>query len=261
MQEETELQVRTDGDPANPALIYLPGLHGDWTLLAAFRELAKKNFFLVQFTYPRTRSWTLHDYAAAVSEAAAGLGITHGWVLAESFSSLVAWAWLKKERENGASFRFDGVILAGGFVRYQKRLRLAATRFLFNIAPWFVWKALFWVYVRYSRFRHRNAPGGASSAREFITRRTPLDIEAMRARLRLIAEADSRSIAAEAKCPVYFLAGAIDPIVPPRAVIRWLSENCAALKDHRIIWPADHTVLATEPAKALEQIEKWVLRP
>ena len=66
MREETELQMRIDGDPTSPTLIYLPGLHGDWTLLPGFRELAKSKFRLVQFTYPRTLSWSLDDYAKAV---------------------------------------------------------------------------------------------------------------------------------------------------------------------------------------------------
>ena len=69
MEEERELQIRIDGDASLPTLIYLPGLHGDWTLLTGFRELAKTRFRLVQFTYPRSLSWTLEDYARAVDGA------------------------------------------------------------------------------------------------------------------------------------------------------------------------------------------------
>ena len=260
MEEERDLQIRIDGDASLPTLIYLPGLHGDWTLLAGFRELAKTRFRLVQFTYPRSLSWTLHDYARAVDGAVTEAGITSGWVLAESYSSQVAWAWLKLAQEKATDFRFDGIILAGGFVRYPIRSSLLFARALFALTPWWLWKAMFAIYLAYSGFRLRNAGPSGNNAREFIARRTPLDIQAMRARVRLIGEADFRSVAARAVCPVYLLAGVIDPIVATWPVLRWLRKHCRAFKGYRIIWPADHTVLATEPAKSVQQIEKWIHR-
>jgi pimeloyl-ACP methyl ester carboxylesterase len=92
---------------------------------------------------------------------------------------------------------------------------------------------------------------------EFIARRTASDIAAMRHRLRLIAQYDPRSIVARSACPIYLLAGVIDPIVPTWPVLRWLRKNCPTFQTHRIIWPADHNVLGTEPAKSLEQICRW----
>jgi pimeloyl-ACP methyl ester carboxylesterase len=121
-----------------------------------------------------------------------------------------------------------------------------------------LWKILFSAYLRYSTFRHRNAAANATSGREFIDRRTPEDIAAMRARLRLIASFDARPIAMSANCPIYQLAGVIDPIVPPALANKWLRRNCGAFRGHGIIWPADHNVLGTEPAAALAQIEEWV---
>lgn len=258
MEEECELQIRIDGDAALPTLIYLPGLHGDWTLLAGFRELAKKRFRLVQFTYPRSLSWTLEDYARAVDKAVREAGIASGWVLAESYSSQVAWAWLKLVQERATDFQFDGIILAGGFVRYPIRSSLLFARALFALTPWWLWKGMFSVYLAYSGFRLRNAGPNGNNAKEFIARRTPLDIDAMGARVRLIAAADFRDVAERADCPVYLLAGVIDPVVPTWPVLRWLKKNCSAFSRHRMVWPADHTVLATEPAKSLEQIEKWI---
>ena len=67
-----------------------------------------------------------------------------------------------------------------------------------------------------------------------------------------------RPVVARANCPIYLLAGAIDPVVPVWPVLRWLRKNCPMFKGHRIIWPADHTVLATEPSKSLKQIDEWV---
>ena len=180
-------------------------------------------------------------------------------MLAESYSSQVAWAWLDQAQQKRGSFTFTGIILAGGFVRYPfPWIVRSAVRF-FDFAPWHLWKVLFWIYVHYSVFRHRNAPASAHTVHEFIARRTELDIAAMRHRLKLIAEYDPRSIAAKAACPVYLLAGAIDPIVPTWPVLRWLRKTCSNFQAHRIIWPADHNVLGTEPEKALAQITAWIL--
>ena len=35
------VELRQQGDPTLPALIYLPGLHGDWTLVGSFRRASK----------------------------------------------------------------------------------------------------------------------------------------------------------------------------------------------------------------------------
>ena len=256
--EKTELTIRLDGDRSNPCLIYLPGVHGDWTLLTSFRDLAKEKFFVVQATYPRTLRWTIADYGREVSAAMERLGIRSGWVLAESFSSQVAWAWVKQAREKPDPFRFEGIILAGGFVKYPIPWLVRIVGAFFELAPWWLWKLLFWNYALYSTFRLRNAPASAGTVNEFIARRTKLDIAAMRHRLRLIEQYDPRAIAAEVPCPVYLLAGVIDPVVLTWPVLRWLRKNSPAFKAHRLIWPADHNVLGTEPMKSFDQIVRWI---
>ena len=137
--EETEIQIRTEGDRSNPVLIYLPGLHGDWTLLSAFATLAREKFFLVEITYPRTLSWSLDQYADAVSKAIHATGIDKGWILAESFSSQIAWAWLKCVQEGADGFQPAGIILAGGFVKFPARWIVRMVGMFFDVTPWIVW--------------------------------------------------------------------------------------------------------------------------
>lgn len=261
MLDENELQVQIDGAQNLPILIYLPGIHGDWSLLSGFRALAKDKVRLVQFTYPRTLSWSLADYAHFVDIELRKLGISDGWVLAESFSSQVAWAWLQLAQQRRTDFRFNGVIMAGGFVRYPVAPALVCARVFFALAPWWLWRLLFWAYLRYSGFRHRNAGPVGNCAADFIERRTPSDIAAIRARLRLIYTADPREVVKRVECPVFQLSGTIDPVVPPWFVRAWLRRNCPVFKGHRILWPADHNVLGTEPAQALQQIEHWMRLP
>ena len=94
MMETESLQIRIHGEAGLPALIYLPGIHGDWTLVSSFRERMKPHVRFVEFTYPRTLEWSLDDYATAVLEQLAANEIHEGILLGESFGSQVAWAML-----------------------------------------------------------------------------------------------------------------------------------------------------------------------
>src|SRR5438876_10765769 len=110
---EDKLQIRVHGSVALPTLIYLPGLHGDWTLIGRFRRALGEQVRFVEITYPRTLTWTLNDYAENVERALEAEGITRGWLLGESFSSSIVWELLTRKK-----FHAQGVILAGGFVRH-----------------------------------------------------------------------------------------------------------------------------------------------
>src|SRR5689334_14089886 len=82
---DESLQLRVHGDPSLPALIHLPGLHGDWNLLGPFRAALGGRARFVESTYPRRLDWSLDDYAGAVEAALIEHGITSGWILGESF--------------------------------------------------------------------------------------------------------------------------------------------------------------------------------
>src|SRR5438034_874396 len=148
-----ELQLRVHGDALLPTLVYLPGMHGDWTLVSSFRAAIAGRVRFVEFAYPRTVTWSLDDYAAAIEEALLANGIERGWLLGESFGSQPAWAIIardqipgepilsREENRHGVSevrlpssggggsnvrkpprsqrhFQTQGLILAGGFVRH-----------------------------------------------------------------------------------------------------------------------------------------------
>src|ERR1700761_9501413 len=110
---EDKLLMRVYGDASLPTLIYLPGMHGDWTLIGGFRAAVAGKVRFVEMAYPRTLTWSLDDYAAAIEEALAQQGITSGWLLGESFGSQPLWKLVARGK-----FQAQGVFLAGGFVRY-----------------------------------------------------------------------------------------------------------------------------------------------
>ena len=250
---EEELQIRIHGGPSLPTLVYLPGLHGDWTLVGGFLQALNGRLRFVEITYPRTLVWSLEDYAAGIEAALARENITTGWLLGESFGSQPLWAMVARGK-----FQIRGVILAGGFVRHPFRplVRLAEgiTGRMSNAL--FIW--IIFSYAKVARFRYRHSPGTLARIGEFVSRRTDLDRRAAQHRLHLIATSDFRGIAAQTQLPVFGLSGVLDPIVPWPLIRKWLKGNCPALSDYTIIRRADHNVLATAPRHAANQVILWM---
>ena len=256
MNGEEQLQLRIHGDASLPTLIYLPGLHGDWTLVSSFRAAMAGHVRFVEFSYPRTLEWSLADYAAHIQRELVELGITRGWLLGESFGSQIVWAFVAGQ---GSGFQVEGVILAGGFVRHPVNWLVQFARYMSTRWPrWFFRSALAF-YGRYAAIRHRRAPETLASIGEFVARRSvPLDRLAIRHRLDLIATHDPRPIAREMRVPLFALIGLIDPIVPALPVWLWLRRHCPGYHGARLLWGADHNVLGTAPHAAKEQVLTWM---
>lgn len=248
-----DLQLRVYNDAAKSTLIYLPGLHGDWTLVASFRNALAGRVRFAEITYPRTLTWSLEDYAAETEAALEEKKITRGWLLGESFSSQVVWPVIARKK-----FCVEGVILAGGFARHPMQRAVWLAEKIAGEIPLSLLTRLMFGYAKVSRFRYRNAPETLATIQEFIARRTELDRQAAVHRLRLVARNNPCEIARSTDVPIFALTGALDPIVPWIFVYPWLRRHCPALRERKILWQADHNVLGTAPKAAAEQVLKWM---
>ena len=246
------IELRIHDSPSPHTLIYLPGLHGDWTLVGGFRRALQGRVRFVEITYPQTADWSLEQYAAAVESALAKRGIDRGWLLGESFGSQVVWPILA----HGA-LAVEGVILAGGFGRHPAPWGALLIRSTFCRLPVPLLKSFLKVYAWCARVRFRRNPEVASSMREFLARRSRTDLQAIRHRLSLVATNDPCALARANQVPIYALTGWLDPIVPWLWARNWLRKNCPALKSYRIL-PADHNVLSTAPKSAADQVVQWM---
>jgi pimeloyl-ACP methyl ester carboxylesterase len=207
----------------------------------------------VEVTYPRTLTWSIQDYAANVENALAENGIYGGWLLGESFSSVVVWPLIERRR-----FIVEGLILAGGFVKHSMRWAARGLQHVAGAVPLSLVTRIMFGYAKVARFRYRHSPETRADIKEFIARRTDLDRKAAMHRLRLVAESDPRKVAENARVPVFALAGAVDPIVPWIFVRPWLRRNCNALREYKVFWRADHNVLGTAADAAAEQVVNWI---
>lgn len=248
------LQMRVYGEAGQPTLVYLPGLHGDWTLIGGFRRALRGRVRFVETTYPRTLTWSLEEYAAGVEGALAERAIRRGWLLGESFSSQIVWPLVARGR-----FQVDGVILAGGFVRHPMRWGARLAERLCGAVSLRLVIFILFGYAHLARLRFRRSPEVMASIGEFIERRTELDKAAAQHRLHLVAQNDPCGLARNVAVPVYALSGFFDPVVPWFWVRPWLRRNCPRLRAYRIVSRADHNVLGTAPQVAADQVVEWML--
>jgi hypothetical protein len=260
MTSET-IQSRVHDGPAEPTLIHLPGLHGDWTLVSTFRAALQGRARFVEFTYPRTTSWSLEDYARAIIAELHRHEITSGWLLGESFSSQVAWKMIELTKADGPlakAFQPSGLVLCGGFIRHPIIWGVHFLRHCNRLTPAWMMRLLLRIYANYARLRHRKAPETAACIEEFVARRTEPDRQAMLHRYVLIAGNDLRPIARCCALSVFQLSGFIEPVVPWPVVRSWLRKNCPGFRASRVIINADHNVLGTAPEESAKQILQWI---
>lgn len=248
-----DLQIRVHGDAALPTLIYLPGLHGDWLLVTRFRLAVAGRVRFVEFTYPNTVTWSLADYAAAVEGKLREQGIAHGWVLAESFGSQVAWPLLQSQ-----TFLAEGLILAGGFAKHPWLAAVRATEWLLRRLPLAWLTAIVNGYAVVARWRFKQNPEVLAALREFKARWGEPLRHAAAHRVRLITANDPCPLARAATLPVFHLTGVLDPVVPWPPVQRWLRRECPGWRSNHVVWTADHNVLGTGTARAAARILAWL---
>jgi pimeloyl-ACP methyl ester carboxylesterase len=275
MISDTVISMRIHGPAEAPTLVYLPGMHGDWTLVASFRERILPKVRFVELSYPRTTAWTLEDYADAIEAALAANGVGAGWLLAESWGSQPAWLLADRSRrrkeadsspETACSassrrrlrggFHVEGMILAGGFVRHPWPWAVGLTERYGSAASLGSLKRFLKLYPHYARFRLRHAPETLAEMPEFLWRRTEADRDAAVHRLRLMRENDLRPEARAFSGPVHSLTCGIDPVVPWPWVTSWLKKNCPGYRGRRIVWPADHNVLNSRGAA--DAVMEWM---
>lgn len=247
------IQVRIHGPACAPTVVYLPGLHGDWTLIGSFRKTIEDRVRFIEVAYPDTLTWSLEDHAIAIETALRRKGVSRAWVLAESFGSQVAWAMITRH-----CLQIDGLILAGGFVRHPARWTAKLSAWCGLRTPIALIRTMLRGYAKLGAWRFRRHPETGDCIRRYIDMFTENRREALVYRLRLIAESDLCASAQTMDAPVFALTGFWDPVVPWVPVRTWLKRNCPALGDYRILWRADHNVLGTGTDAAAKLVLRWI---
>ena len=231
-------------------MIYLPGIHGDWGLIGAFRRALGERVRFVEFAYSKDEV-TLERLAELVHAQLTERGIAAGWLIGQSFGSQVGWALMAR------GFSADGVVLAGGFVRHPWPWGARLFQALLSGVPSAVVNPSYLAYTVLCNKLARRGPEEAEELLAFARDRGSKEWAAMSWRLSLIATSDPRSTARSTRNPVHYLGGMIDPLVPWPLVTRWLKAECPGYKGEVIIRSADHNVLGSSPRESAGHVLSW----
>lgn len=235
---------------AGPTLIYLPGIHGDWGLIGAFRRALGGRVRFIEFSYSTTET-TMERLSELVHAELTSRGVASGWILGQSFGSQVGWALIER------GFAADGFVLAGGFVKHPWTWGVLMFRALLRVPAGIV-RPAYYAYTAVCNAFARRGPEEAEELLAFARRRGGKEWRATSSRLTLIAEGDPRPTARAMRAPVHYIGGMIDPLVPWPMVTRWLRRECPGYRGEVILRYADHNVLGCSPRETAEQVLAWV---
>jgi pimeloyl-ACP methyl ester carboxylesterase len=246
----SEVSIRVH-EGSGPTVIYLPGLHGDWGLIGAFRRALGANVRFVEFAYSK-ENISMERLAELVHSELTARGVTSGWILGQSFGSQVGWALIAR------GFAADGVLLAGGFVKHPWPWGARLFRAILSGVPSSVINPAYRGYTALCNALARRGPEEAEELLAFARGRGGKEWAATTWRLTLIADGDPRPTARAMRAPVHYLGGMIDPLVPWPVVTRWLKRECPGYKGEVILRYADHNVLGSSPRESAEHVMRWI---
>lgn len=251
-----DLITRLSGAPEGPALVYIPGIHGDWTPMWRIRELLGRSFRLVEVSYPRAATdWTLEDYVARLVELFDRLGLSSAHLLAESFGSLVGWDFTC--RHPG---RVKSLMVAGGFCRTPGRVKVALADFALGLIPAWILDRFVDLYLAFLVRRGFPRDAFLRSGEFFPATRTARGWRSTHNRLRIIRRTDVRRRLGELRVPVLYFGGARDRIVPVRREIATLrgalAPECAF---REVLFPAaPHPIIPARYPQVAALIAEWI---
>lgn len=253
LDDATGLLHQASGDPNAPPIIYLPGVHGDWTAQGRARPVLTRNFHLVETAYPRIEYWTIDDFALALKDLLDSLGLDSAHIVGESFGSLVAWRFGIANPERVRSFT-----LVGGFSSAPRFRVAAAAAAALKSVPTSLLESAIDLYVagKSAVGQHRATFGSGA----YPATRTLRGQLAAAKRMEIIQEADFRDQLQQVHFPVRYVGGARDIVVPVRREIATLDAHLPPHCDFQseLIAGAPHTLIASHPERTAAQISRWV---
>ena len=241
------------GDATAPPIVYLPGVHGDWTAQSQAREHLGRDFHLIEIAYPRIENWSIDDFAHALKELLDGLGIESAHIVGESFGSLVGWRFgvLHPDRVRSHT-------LVGGFAR-PPRFRVAgAAATILRSLPTTMLESAIDLYVAGKSVLGEKREAFDSGA--YPATRTERGRIATANRMSIIQSIDFRDQLQEIRFPVRYVGGARDIVVPVRREIATLDAHLPPHCDFQseLITGAPHNIIASRPEETVQHITRWI---
>lgn len=245
---------QVSGLESHPPVVYLPGVHGDWTPLERARSLLNRAHRLIEVAYPRVSHWTLSDFSHGLEHLLDQLGIHSAHLVGESFGSLVAWQF-------GLTHpgRVRSLVLVGGFSQPPRFGVAGIASAALKVTPTAALETGIDLYV--ARKTKRGERRSHDAGGPYPATRTDRGRLATANRMAIIQRADFRSHLGSVEFPVRYLGGTRDIVVPVRREVATLSRRLPAgcRFQSELVAGAPHPILASHPHPTTDQITRWIL--
>ena len=252
----TELVHQISGPEDAPAMVYLPGVHGDWTANESARTHLSRETRLIEVAYPRNAAWTLADFSNALRRLLDRLNLTSVHVAGESFGSLVAW-----ETAFGHPELIKSLLLVGGFAQPPAYRVATSAKWALRGMPTFVLETGIDIYVYYKDLKGERRLGRRSGVSPYPAVRTRKGKLATASRMGIIERTDVRERLHRLQQPVRYIGGDSDSVI---GVHRELSTLRQHLPPHcefksELIQDAPHAIIASHPEHTARTLTRWIL--
>ena len=243
------------GDAEATPVLYLPGVHGDWSFMDSARELLSERFRLIEVTYPRAGGWTLETYAGALDDLLDVLDLESVHLIGESFGSRVGW-----ELGLNVPERIRSMVLVGGLCGPLRSQIIGAARQSLHRMPGPMLERGFDLFLSIKDWMGDPWPEGDERAIPYVTSQSPRARRAAANRLGITFSTDFVPRLHRVRFPVAYVGGGSDPVVPVRREIESLRRRLPRHCDFRyhVIPGAPHTLLASHPRSTCERIVGWI---
>ncbi len=253
--EGDEFLYRVNGDEGAVPVVYLPGIHGDWTPQAAVRPILAEKYRLVEITYPKKPHWSIEDYKNALVSLLDRLEIQSAHVIAESFGSLVGWEFGLEHPS-----RVRSMLIVGGFCQPPGPQKVLLARWGLTMLPTELFERGVNAYVTIRKHQGKLEHPEMEVDLPYAAVRMELGRLATIRRFELISQADIRHQLHELRFPVRYIGGESDIIVPVKREIRTLEEILAEETqfESRLIRGGPHTIISSHPEETAGQLVEWI---
>ncbi|MCH8203536.1 MAG: alpha/beta hydrolase [Candidatus Hydrogenedentes bacterium] len=252
---DDELIYQVSGEECATPVIYLPGVHGDWTPQAAARTILAEKFRLIEITYPKKPQWRIEDYMNALLSLLDRLEIRSAHVIAESFGSLVGWEF---GLEHPARVR--SMMIVGGFCQPPGPAKVLFAKWGLSILPTEVFERGVDAYVSIRKHQGKLVRPEMEVDLPYAAVRTDLGLSATIRRFELIGRTDFRHQLHDFRVPVRYIGGELDLIVPVKREIETLDEILAEETgfESRLIPGAPHMIISSHAEETAGQLVEWI---
>jgi pimeloyl-ACP methyl ester carboxylesterase len=256
LETATELVHQISGPEDAPAVIYLPGVQGDWTANEAARTHLSRETRLIEVAYPRTSTWSLADFSNALQRLLDRLGLTSVHVAGESFGSLVAW-----ETAFGHPQRIKSLLLVGGFAQPPAYRVATSAKWALRGMPTIMLEAGIDVYVYYKGRKGEQRLGRSLGVAPYTAVRTRRGKLATANRMAIIERTDMRERLHRVRQPVRYIGGDSDTVIGVHRELSTLQQQLPAHCEFEceLIQGGPHAIIASHPERTARTLTRWIL--